>query len=734
VVATGIDYLGKPVSAQTFIDSTAGGQYTLFGVAPGTYNITAYAAGYIPTTRPNTVSVAAAQSLESVDIYMTRSVNITGRVPSETADGIPLQWGNLSALVLLPNGTTITKLTPRAISIKLLNLDGTVAASIPPPYGFAKKTEPPSEIFDFSIQHEVGFDGRIPQDYANYTSGLEWGDFLLRAYVTSYVQLQEVRVHVAKETTQTRSVIPLIRTGTFNVTVHFKNSTASTIWANPVSYNGTLSVSAYDQQGILKAQNQTFVVVKPGQPITSVSVELQGFSNARSLGLASLFQQNYGILPGTYYIKARFTSLPLITGNTNIGVADLYFQTTDIQATIGLGEGIVELSLPMYKAGGLLLALRSIDTETPPLSVPWRFPNKTINILIMPTFSLGAVYQTNATQLEGKTQILLNLIGLPTGSYDLITQTLGYTQREVLHFNVVLGQNTDASVWMIENPTIDLTVVFRNEGLLSIINSTQPYAQPINHLDATPARVEVFDDLGNFVAANVSYIPNNSTGGTPTRIANFTLAGFDRYYGDPRFVWSGFYDTTDSTSQNPGGLLLYPWKFSAPYHEFTIRVWVEGYYQLEPLHVVVPTRGNASATVFVDRASRISGTVIGPDFYDQARPLSWATISLEPNNYTLTGIIDVRPGNYTTSSLDGSFQLWVPQGSYGMGVSLEGYSTYSAQIEVPAGSDISMQIWLDNYQSSPQAVALKSPANTITAMLTTRASISGLSNRLLRKT
>ena len=124
---------------------------------------------------------------------------------------------------------------------------------------------------------------------------------------------------------------------------------------------------------------------------------------------------------------------------------------------------------------------------------------------------------------------------------------------------------------------------------------------------------------------------------------------------------------------------MYPWELSQPYHEFTIRVWVDGYYQLEPLRLIVPTRGNVSATVLVDRASRISGTVAGPDFFDRARPLSWATITLDPRNYTLSGIIDVQPGNYTTSSLDGFFQVWVPEGNYGMGVSLNGYSSYSAK-------------------------------------------------------
>ena len=100
VIATGLDYLGETVSAQAFINSTAQGQYTLFGVAPGTYNITAYAAGYIPTTRPTTVNVGPAQSLEGVDIYMTESVKITGTVLSTSAEGSLIPWGNLFGIDL----------------------------------------------------------------------------------------------------------------------------------------------------------------------------------------------------------------------------------------------------------------------------------------------------------------------------------------------------------------------------------------------------------------------------------------------------------------------------------------------------------------------------------------------------------------------------------------------------------------------------------------------------------
>lgn len=699
VVAMGINYLGQQAFAQAFINSTAMGQYTLFGVAPGTYNITAYATGYLPNNitaytaghlpylKPTIVSVAAAQSLEGVDIYMSESVNVLGTVLSETADGRPLPWGQLFSVNSFGQGSA----TNRQIVIKILNLDGSVVASLPAPYSFGLSTNQYATSFDFSFAGLLGFDGRIPEDYANYTSGLTSSDYLLQAYVTSYVQLEEVYLHVGNATTQTKSVIPLIRTGTFNVTVHFKNSnsTGATLVDNPIAQPGTLTVSAYDMQGILRAQNTTFVPAGYAR----ATVELQGFSNTRSFGVSSLFQQNYGLLPGTYYFEATFTSSPLYSGYANLGVANLYYQTQDIQATIGLGEGVVELSFPMYKAGGILLSLYSIDDESPPLYKPWTFPGSTIQITVIPESALPTIYQTNSTQPIGASNQMFSITGFKTGSYDVFIQTLGYTPEKILHLNVVLCGNTDASVQMIQNPVIRMTVAFRNEGLLSIINSTQPYAQPINHIDGTPVRMEVFDDRGYFVAANDTYIPNKSATGNAIRSADFTLAGFNVYYGDPRDVWSGFYDTTDGARQYAGGLFLYPWN-NAP-RQFTIRIWVDGYYQLETLQVTVPPRQDVSLVMFMDRASRIHGTVTGPDLYGIARPLSWATVTLQPKDYKLSGIIDVEPGNYTTSSLDGSFQVWVPPGMYGLGSLLNGYVTYSSIVAVSSGSDTNVWIWMD---------------------------------------
>ena len=725
IIATGHDPLGRIVSAQAFINSTANGSYTLFGVAAGTYNITVYAAGYIPITitqtpypypflpsvvTPTPITVAPAQSLQGIDVYLSESVSITGTVLSETAEGAPIPWGTVCSVSF--GGFQAPSCTaPRAITIQLLNLDGTtVVASNQPPFGFVAATTPTATEYTFAIQNLLSsWDGRIPQNFANFTSGLPTGgDYFLRAYVTSYIQLEEVRVHVENATVDTEAPIPLIRTGIFTITVHFKdfNFTGSDLKDDPIKVNATLSVSAYDMEGILRAQNTTSVF----DGNRTAFIELLGFSSARQRGIASQFSQNYGILPGTYYIEARLTAAPPVIGNAatttnapvpgSLVVGDLYYQTSTVLATIGLGQGDVQVSFPLYRAAGIQLNLCSIDDQLPPLYRNWAFPRAPIYLTFIPTFET-TLYQANATQTTSAcTQPLLNVTGLQPGTYDLQVSTIGYTQWNGVHFTVPWGTNADASVKLIVNPVINLTVAFRHEGLLTEINSTDPYAQPINDLPATPTRVEVFDYRGDFVAANVSYIPNNSSSGTPTRTANFTLAGFSIYYGDPRYVWSGFYDTTDQASQKAGGLLIYPWELSAEYHEFTIRVWVEGYYQMYTLHLIVPTRGNVSATIFVDRASRISGTVAGPDFFDVGRPLSWATIDLEPNNYTLSGIIDVQPGNYTTSSLDGSFQVWAPQGTSGMGISLEGYASYNALLVVPGGSDMSMQIWLENYQPS----------------------------------
>jgi hypothetical protein len=634
ILATGIDYLGRSVAAQTFINYTAKGSYTLFGVAPGTYNITAYASGYIPTTRPTSVSVLSAQSLVGVDIYMKRSVNITGTVLSRSSDGLPIEWQ-------AANRT--------AVRVEVLTLDGSVVGRTPAPNTPFKEITNSSKDFPFYIQWQVDLDGRIPQSYANYTSGLVAGDYLLQASVNSYIQLDESRIHVGNDTTFVRAEVRLIRTSSFLVTVHFQNLT-SNLNETDVPKSGTLTVEAFDQEGNVGGRGS--VHVPAGNYSARVEVPCP---------------------PGTYHIFARFTAQ---------GEGDLFYQTEDLQATIGLGHGSVSISLAMVKSGAIDVTLYSVDTEKLNHFVPWAFPGAIINLKMVDSY--GNVYTTNATKQSTdptKPHPEVSYAGLLTGNYSIIAETFGYSQREITSVHVVLGGNSDISVWMVRDPRIDVTIVFKNEGLLSPVDSTLPFAQPINNIDSAPIRAEVFDAYGNFVGANVTYIPN------PHSTVDVTLAGFHRYFGNPWFTWSGFYDTTDATRQDEGGL---------PPGDYLIRVWVDGYYQLEPISITLPSAGNVSMITSMERASRVSGIVLGPDLNDKALLLSWA-------------IVDAEPGSFITFSLDGSYQLWVPAGSYDVGVSLPGYATLTTKLEVSSGSDITANFWLGNPQlSSAYAIGLTS--------------------------
>ena len=660
VVATGVDYLGNPSAAQAFINSTAHGQYTLFGVAPGTYNITAYAAGFLPRTLPMRVNVIAAQSLEGIDIFLPHSANVTGTVRSLTADGVDIPWGQLYGF-----GGAVN----RSIIVRILSHDGTVLASTPAPYRPAMFTDPDATSFEFSIYREVDYDGRIPQDFANYTSGLTASDYFLRAYVTSYVQFDDSIIHVSNETKRIYSTVRLIRSGFFSVTVHFKDYN-STLTGTPTSISGTLTVEAYDQEGIRRGSNATFVP----QGSTEATLEILGLSESRSFGFTELLPPNYGLMSGTYHIHARFTSSPSFTGFANVGIRELYYQLNDLEATIGLATVAsfntpTQVSLPMIRGGGIIVTLYSVDEQSPALPRPWAFPSSTIMFQIVD--SVGNIYQANATQPSGSTDLQIFYSGLLTDDYSILVRTLGYKQREILRVHVTLGGNSDASIWMVQEPLIDLTLVFTTEGIFSPIDSTQPYAMPLNHLDSTPVRFEVYDALGNFVGANATHIPNE-TDGLQTTTFRTILAGFDRYYGNPMQAWEGFYDATDASRQGAGGLLP---------GSYLILVWVEGYFQGEQVHVTLKPRANASLILSMERASRISGIVVGADLYEQARPQSWV-------------IIDMEPSNFTTFSLDGFYQIWVPGGSYMLGYSLAGYPTQSMSLYVASGSDLRVDLWL----------------------------------------
>lgn len=95
VVAEGIALDGRSVVGQAFFNASAFGQYTIYGLAAGTYNLTAYAAAYAPTALSRLITLRPGQSLDGVDLCIIVSPKIEGVIWSKCG-GMPIQWGEIA--------------------------------------------------------------------------------------------------------------------------------------------------------------------------------------------------------------------------------------------------------------------------------------------------------------------------------------------------------------------------------------------------------------------------------------------------------------------------------------------------------------------------------------------------------------------------------------------------------------------------------------------------------------
>ncbi len=667
VVAQGRSVFGKDITGQAFINSTASGYYVIYGLAAGTYNITAYAAGYVPVTLNRTISLQPFQSLESVDIYLTQRINVTGLVISKDYTGSEIPWGTVVDFTGHP--------VNRTIIVELSDLNGRFFASTPAPFRPLKFTNEKATRFDFVISREVGFDGHIPQEFANYTSGIQPGDYYVRAYVPGYVQLVFPIVHMGEASSAVKILFDIRRGTTVRIIIHFKDL-PGLLNTNRTALNGTLSAQMSDIDGVLRASNQTFV----RNGTRTANITLIGLSTSRILGDPAILPRAYGILPGTYRFTLRFTSSGLITGFSNVGVRDLYFQLDELRATVGSGPGPAEISLDMVKAGTLDVTITSVDWQIPPVPRPWRYHGSSIELNIIDSF--GNILIVNSTQPAGDATKKFMIIGFKTDAYTIRVFSPGYLQRNVPLLTIQLGMVSDIRIEMIVGPVIDLTLVFRREGLFDPIDNRLRYAHPINNVNGTPARFEIYDIAGNLVGANITYIPPGTN--------NFEvhLIGFKNYYGIPFLTFANFYDTTDAVKQKDAGL---------PPGTYTLRVWVEGYYERLRIQLILRNGSESSAVLSYERLTLVAGTTLGFDIYDELFPLSWV-------------VITPLPGDAYTYSLDGSFEIWLPKGEYKLGLALAGFAPQILGLSVSWGA-------LLNYHFNLEQTGSRVPEFSASAIL-----------------
>ncbi len=694
VYAEGLTSEGKKVFAKAYFNATAGGRFTIYGLAPATYNLTISAAGYPPRKFLNAVTVVRGQSMDSMSFHITDGANITGTVYSKhVKEKIP--WGHVYNLT--------NNQVNRTIRIDITDLNEKIIASSPlrlydkPLLKFLPRDtlNPSSNNYNFSIMREVSFDGHIPQDYANYTSGIPSGDYYIKAFATNYVQLDPLVVHTTNNTCHVKAEMDLQRTSYFEVTVHFKNIKGD---ANvmPIYTRGYLYLEVLDETDAVVGFNISLVPAG----VSKFTMQVRGVDIWNKLALdatkriAWALSHDRGLLPGTYTINALFmnrsmdfiainalivaspearmayptTTTPLVQTFTPQTLeltnrqTPLYFQLEVIKASIGsLCNSPVELSYDLVLAGGFNITLYSINWQNPPNYINWAYPGSRIRVNIQTTEGdlIDTIYSLQPLSGSNVDISTIGKVGLKSGEYILKLYTPGYIEDQTaspITIQVTLGAISDKPINLLKGAIVNLTITFKTEQLPDPINNKLLYARPINNIDATPVRIEMFDDLGEFVAANRTYVRKGSN------YVEASLYGFDSYHGNPRILWTNFHDTTDGNSKYDYGI---------DEGKFQIRVNIAGYHQAELLQIMIDSgdadnKPNVSLITSVERLGYLYGNISWVNWQRILFPLSWASITAYHGN----GFKETY-----TFSLDSFYEMWLVAEEYDFGIHHPGLGT-----------------------------------------------------------
>lgn len=724
VYARGIAGDGRIVEAQAYFNATAGGRYTLYGLEEGTYNITAQAAGYLPKTLAREVSVRAGQSLEGVDIYLEDALEITGIVRSKHGLG-EAPWG-YSYNYTHPSvprrkyiRLEITDLNENVLLESPLTLIDKPLLKMEP----RDKLDPEGTSYPFQLRWEHLWDGHIPQDYANYTSGIGSGDYYVKVHVSGYIQIEYPIIHATNNTLRVNVEVDLQKTSYFELTVHFMEGSLNQLSPSPTWVGGFLYVEVLDVAGKVAGFNISYVPAGT----ESLTVQVRGldlwnrFGSGESKRIAWLYTRDRGLLPGNYRINFLIVNMsadlialnalllaspemrrvyppqtlelvaafpPQILEQANRETS-LYVQLGEFKGSIGaFCNSPYSASIKLLRAGGLDLTFYAIDWQHPALIRPWAHQNKSMIIELYssrgdlvgtiyamqpgPLFYKVRVSTEGFMQFDDVLQVPIPAIGLKPDTYKIKVYTEGYLEDPYTfsqELPVHLSTITDGRYNLIKGSTLEVTLIFKTEGILDPIDNQLPYARPISNLDSTPGRVELFDEENHLVAATLIYTPKGVTQ------FSFTIDGFEDYWGNPRILWTNFYDTTDASRQKDGGI---------EEGEYLMRVTIPGYHQSQLLKIRIdsgspPKYPVVSITQGLERLGYLHGEILWIDWCGGALPLSWASLTA----YSTDGFKEVY-----TFSLDGEYELWLPAGSYDFGLYHPGLGSkyFKAGLAVSWGS------------------------------------------------
>lgn len=434
----GVAYWGpNDLLAYSEVAGEPGGLYmtVLFGLAAGTYTITAEASGYLPSSSPGgeRVSLNPGQSY-TVYIVIWDSPDVQVTVWSKHGTG-EIPWHNLWQL---PYGTNNPAADPddegpwRDILLELYDSDNALiafwASNVLPASKSIPLTTKLIGLHDDIAPHPTAtsyyawlvdnydllgnargypsthWDGHVPWDSADYVAGYPKGDYTVEAYVTGYIMDEADAYQRAFSLAGSNAQVQLDlrRTNWIEIAMHMPNDvflsgdTTVTLTAEDASGNeraavafiaedwmsedGVINgwdVSDYPGGIVIEGWNAVFPNVGARAAARDINKKDYGLNptpSTHSAGAVSLAGNPY-----TVKLYMADMGIPYATGVDDFPKPTGWYSIVggDPQVSVFMCNSPVTLSFSIANAW-VWISLRSVDFEVPAHSRPWTFPGSEI--------------------------------------------------------------------------------------------------------------------------------------------------------------------------------------------------------------------------------------------------------------------------------------------------------------------------------------------------------------------
>jgi hypothetical protein len=438
VVAEGVTPEGRKVTAQAYFapEDDVGWplapvgryRYWIFGLAEGTYTLTATASGYLANSMTG-VTVKAGQSYHAYNILLLQgpwaqltlwSKHGTGAIPFHNLWQEPFGTGNPylapNNLPLWPRRDALVELYDAkgalvgqwgsdsiasgrsyfGVSYNWPTAGGTsifaLTAAIPTTTSFV------ATLTDGRGLTSLVWDGHVPKAYPDYVAGMDPGTYDTKAFMTGYI-MDDVDAWQRKITVPTSFMSAFGASGGmyFEMDLRRSNWLEPTVHLEVVPRMPTgLGLAAIDAAGSEKGLAAWTV---PGNflPLTgqSVTLHIEGWSGVFNGWRSTVATKDYGLVPGTYSTKMYMADMGDPTGfyygfGGIIGRGWFTMRETPL-ATIALCNSPSAYSF-RTRVTIIDLTIRSVDFQVPAMAQPWRFNGAEIQVDILD--QKGAVVTT----------------------------------------------------------------------------------------------------------------------------------------------------------------------------------------------------------------------------------------------------------------------------------------------------------------------------------------------------